>query len=95
MNRKSEDENYTKMSNKALIARIRDLEAMATSPLTCKVSNKGAVSVYGLGRYPVTLYVGQWERLFDHVEQIKAFITACGDKLSRKPQNLVRTQEPA
>lgn len=45
-----------------------------------KVSEKGAVSVYGLGRFPVTLYKEQWLRLFTMTDAIKAFIVA-NDKL--------------
>lgn len=39
-----------------------------------KVSEKGAVSVYGLGRFPVTLYYEQWIRLLDSAEQLKQFM---------------------
>ena len=39
-----------------------------------KVSEKGGVSVYGLGRFPVTLYYEQWVRLLDHVDQLRAFL---------------------
>lgn len=39
-----------------------------------KVSEKGAVSVYGLGRFPVTLYYEQWIRLLDNAEQLKQFM---------------------
>jgi hypothetical protein len=42
--------------------------------LTFKVSAKGAVSVYGLGRFPVTLYKEQWERLLERVDDLKDFI---------------------
>jgi len=38
------------------------------------VSEKGGVSVYGLGRFPVTLYYEQWIRLLDHAEQIRQFM---------------------
>ncbi len=44
--------------------------------LHCKVSEKGALSVYGLQRMPVTLYVGQWERLLDFADSIRKFIEA-------------------
>jgi len=43
-------------------------------PLTCKVSPKGAVSVYGLQRMPVTLYADQWFRLLEFGDEIRAFI---------------------
>jgi hypothetical protein len=50
-----------------------------------KVTEKGAVSVYGLGRFPVTLYRGQWERLLSQAEAIQAFIKANEARLSVKP----------
>jgi hypothetical protein len=50
-------------------------QAAAPKALSCKVSPKGAVSVYGLNtQWPITLYTGQWDRLFAYVETIKAFI---------------------
>ncbi len=52
--------------------------------ITLRVSEKGAVSVYGLGRFPVTLYQEQWEKLLAHVEQIRAFIAENRDHLKRK-----------
>lgn len=52
--------------------------------LTFKVSQKGAVSVYGLGRFPVTLYKEQWRRLLDVAEEIRAFIQDNEDKLKSK-----------
>ncbi|OFZ30653.1 MAG: hypothetical protein A2622_13360 [Bdellovibrionales bacterium RIFCSPHIGHO2_01_FULL_40_29] len=42
--------------------------------LTMKVSEKGALSVYGMGRFPVTLYKEQWNKLLSIAEEIKAFI---------------------
>ena len=50
-----------------------------------KVSDKGGVSVYGLGRFPVTLYETQWTALFGLVDEIKAFIVAHKDELAVKP----------
>jgi hypothetical protein len=52
--------------------------------LTFKVSEKGAVSVYGLGRFPVTLYQEQWEKLLVMTEELRAFIAANRDRLKRK-----------
>ncbi|MGA3028959.1 MAG: hypothetical protein ABSF98_29830, partial [Bryobacteraceae bacterium] len=49
-----------------------------------KVSEKGAVSVYGLGRFPVTLYQEQWLKLLDRADDIRAFITRNADKLKKK-----------
>jgi len=45
-----------------------------TKDISFKVSQKGAVSVYGLGRFPVTLYKGQWDRLLAKTEDLKVFI---------------------
>ena len=42
--------------------------------LRLKVSEKGGVSIYGLGRFPVTLYKEQWVRLLGHAEEIKTFL---------------------
>jgi hypothetical protein len=52
--------------------------------LYCKVSQKGAISVYGLQRMPVTLYVEQWERLLDFGDQIREFAQEHGGELKRK-----------
>ena len=68
--------------------RIADLQAQLAiknnRSLTAKISDKGAVSVYGLGRFPVTLYGSQWERLLAYSDSIKAFIAANRDKLAVK-----------
>lgn len=79
------------LSQTDLLARIADLEAAnaklkagRNSKLTLKVSKAGAVSVYGMGRWPVTLYRGQWERLLTAKDDIVAFIEANGDLLSVK-----------
>jgi hypothetical protein len=52
--------------------------------LAMKVSEKGALSVYGMGRFPVTLYKEQWLRLLAMAEDIKAFIAANNDNLKSK-----------
>ena len=49
-----------------------------------KVSEKGAVSVYGLGRFPVTLYKEQWEKLLAMSDEIKGFIAENKDRLKVK-----------
>lgn len=51
-----------------------------------KVSEKGAVSVYGLGRFPVTLYKEQWVRLLDMGDDIRAFIEDNMEKLKSKAE---------
>ena len=49
-----------------------------------KVSAKGAVSLYGLGRFPVTLYKEQWTRVLDMVDEIRAFIVEHDGELKTK-----------
>ncbi|HEY7447570.1 MAG TPA: hypothetical protein VH702_05435 [Vicinamibacterales bacterium] len=50
-----------------------------------KVSEKGGVSVYGLGRFPVTLYKEQWTKLLDMADEIRAFIKENEADLKTKP----------
>ena len=57
--------------NRALREQI---EERRPGQLRLKVSEKGALSVYGLGRFPVTLYKEQWVRLLDYADQIKSFL---------------------
>jgi hypothetical protein len=52
--------------------------------LYCKVSEKGAVSVYGLQRMPVTLYMEQWQRLIEFAPEVQKFIQENESKLKRK-----------
>ena len=52
--------------------------------LTMKVSEKGALSVYGMGRFPVTLYKEQWLKLLGISEEIKKFIEENDDRLKTK-----------
>lgn len=56
----------------------------SSSGPSCKVTEKGGVSFYGVGRFPVTLYKEQWVKLLNHTDMIKAFIAANDDKLSVK-----------
>ncbi len=70
--------NLNELSKEELIAKIAAMQIAAQRKLTLKVSDKGAVSLYGLGRFPVTLYGTQWERLIGEVEHIKAFLQAHG-----------------
>ncbi|MCA9249055.1 MAG: hypothetical protein KDA42_18160 [Planctomycetales bacterium] len=53
--------------------------------LYCRVSQKGAISVYGLQRMPVTLYVEQWERLLSFADDIRNFAKENDADLKRKP----------
>jgi len=63
---------------------LADLEQPKRGSLYCKVSEKGAISVYGLQRMPVTLYVEQWGRLLDFADEIRAFMKEHDSELKRK-----------
>ena len=67
-------------SYEELKAQLRDLQKQAAGAngdgLTFKVAAKGGVSLYGLGRYPVTLYYEQWLRLLSSAEQLRGFLEA-------------------
>ncbi len=52
--------------------------------VSMKVSEKGAVSIYGMGRFPVTLYQEQWTKLLDMADDIRAFIKENEAKLKKK-----------
>ena len=60
------------------------LKARTSKGISLKVSEKGAVSVYGMGRFPVTLYKEQWLKLIDMGEDIRRFIQENNDKLKAK-----------
>lgn len=72
----------------AELARLRAendaLKKSGRSKLAMKVSEKGALSVYGMGRFPVTLYKEQWLKLLAMGEDIKAFIEANNESLKTK-----------
>jgi hypothetical protein len=73
---------------KAELERLRNenaaLKKGASSSIRMKVSEKGAVSIYGMGRFPVTLYKEQWVRLLDMSDEIRAFIAANEARLKTK-----------
>ena len=60
------------------------LKKRSEKGLSLKVSQKGGVSVYGLGRFPVTLYKEQWEKLLDISDDIRAFIQENESQLKTK-----------
>jgi hypothetical protein len=78
----------TEQEMKAEIERLRaeneSLKKPARGVLSLKVSEKGALSVYGMGRFPVTLYREQWERLLAMSDQIKEFIQQNDQALKKK-----------
>ena len=60
------------------------LKARGGRGVSMKVSEKGGLSVYGLGRFPITLYQEQWLKLLDLAEDIRAFIRENEGKLKKK-----------
>ena len=60
------------------------LKKPARGQMSLKVSEKGGLSVYGLGRFPVTLYREQWEKLLAMADEIRAFILANDSALKKK-----------
>ena len=73
---------------KADLERLRNenaaLKKGAATGITMKVSEKGALSIYGMGRFPVTLYKEQWLKLLGMAEDIRAFIAANDGQLKTK-----------
>ena len=73
---------------KAELERLRaenqTLKRRAERAVTLRVSEKGGVSVYGLGRFPVTLYKEQWLRLLDMTDDLRSFIRENDAKLKTK-----------
>ena len=73
---------------KAELERLRAenerLKNRQTRGVSLKVSEKGGVSVYGLGRFPVTLYKEQWTRLLDMSDDIRSFIKENDARLKAK-----------
>jgi len=74
------------MSSEQLIALITQMAAQPAPKLSFKVTDKGGLSVYGLGRFPLTLYRSQWEKLLapDTVAGIEAFIKVNASLLTTK-----------
>lgn len=67
-----------------LLAENTALKDKKNRAVTLKVSEKGAVSLYGMGRFPVTLYKEQWIKVLDMSDAIRKFITENDDKLKAK-----------
>jgi len=71
-----------------LKAKLAALESkqQRTGSMSFKVSDKGGVSVYGLGRFPVTLYYEQWIKLLDKASDLREFLEENKEKLKLKEQ---------
>ena len=81
----------TEESREELLARIAELEKQAGSrkkgDLEFRVSEKGAVSIYGMGRFPVTLYYEQWLRVLDAADRLRAFLEENKGRLKMKTKD--------
>lgn len=71
---------------KARLAELEKTSGRRSGALEFRVSEKGGVSVYGLGRFPVTLYYEQWMRLLDQADQLRTFLEENKSKLKLKGQ---------
>jgi hypothetical protein len=73
---------------KAELERLKEenerLKTRQSRAISMKVSEKGALSVYGLGRFPVTLYKEQWTKLLDMAEDLRAFLKENDSRLKSK-----------
>lgn len=75
--------------NALLMQRLAEMEAKLAArasgkAMTFRVTDKGALSIYGLGRFPVTLYRTQWERILDASDDLRSFIAANSATLTTK-----------
>lgn len=66
------------------------LKSKGSTGPSCKVTDKGGVSFYGIGRFPVTLYREQWVKLLAHAEMIETFLKDNEAKLSVKPTKTLK-----
>jgi hypothetical protein len=84
------DEFMSEPTKEELMARIAELENQVggrkRGSLEFRVGEKGGVSVYGLGRFPVTLYYEQWIRLLDAADSLRAFLEENKSRLKLKPK---------
>jgi hypothetical protein len=78
------DQDDMKAEMERLRAENDALKKTSAKGLSMKVSEKGGLSVYGLGRFPVTLYKEQWNKLLDMSDDIRAFIKANDSTLKTK-----------
>lgn len=69
-----------------LKAENEQLKSQRGRAVSLKVSEKGGVSVYGLGRFPVTLYKEQWTKLLSMTDELRAFIKEHESELKAKPE---------
>jgi len=80
----SESDDDLKRELERLRAENEALKAKERRGTRLAVSEKGAVSLYGLRRFPVTFYADEWERILGMADEIRAFIRENADALKRK-----------
>ena len=78
------NESEMKAELESLRAENAKLKSKDSAGLSLKVSEKGAVSLYGMGRFPVTLYKEQWLRILASAPEIETFIRENDSKLKTK-----------
>ena len=78
------NEEDMKSELERLRAENEALKKTSAKGLSLKISEKGGLSVYGLGRFPVTLYKEQWKKLLDMADDIRAFLKANDKELKSK-----------
>ena len=86
MNPPMSEQEDLKAELERLKAENEALKNRGARGISMKVSEKGAVSIYGLGRFPVTLYKEQWAKLLAMAEEIKQFIKENDAQLKAKPE---------
>ena len=89
----SEDDLKSEI-RKRLRAENEALKQPARGRVYLKVSEKGGLSVYGMGRFPVTLYREQWEKLLSMAEEIRAFIRENDQTLKKRKSDLQEVPRP-
>ena len=80
----SDNTEEMKRELERLRAENEALKKTSSKGLSLKISEEGGLSVYGLGRFPVTLYKEQWTKLLDMADDIRAFLKANDSKLKTK-----------
>ena len=79
------NETELKAELERLKAENETLKTRASRAISMKVSEKGGLSIYGMGRFPITLYKEQWSKLLEMSEEIRAFMKENDAKLKAKP----------
>ena len=75
--------DFTKLSQAELVAMVQQMQAAQARKLQLRVSEKGAIMLLGIRRFPVTFYVKEWQAILGMAKQIEAFAVANAGKLSQ------------